>query len=197
MREARFGRLRCIKEMQELIRKHTGDRKYITMEEYVTSRCVCFVCSVMQTFTEITACLNVDRMQKGWEQRVGADDSCTEQDEKHMVVRADWEDNEARDGNSEVVATEEEEVRAGADDHCTEQDDDKVIVRADESETQDGGINTADADAGNSALESTRRTTSRGDEEKTGTGGRVLVIENGVGSGGAGQETKQQLGTEI
>ena len=36
MREARFGRLRCIKEMQELIRKHTGDRKHITMEEYVT-----------------------------------------------------------------------------------------------------------------------------------------------------------------
>ena len=213
VREARFGRLRCVKEMQELIRTHTGDRKYITMEEYVTSRCVCFTCSVMQRFTEITACLNVDRRQKGWEQRVGADDSwteqderiveqrveaddssCSEQDEKHMAVRADWEDIEERDGKSEVVATEEE-VRAGADDHCTEQDDDKVIVRADESEAQDGGINT-DAVAGNSALESTGRTTSRGDEEKRGTGG-VLVIENGVVSGKGGQETKRQLGTEI
>ena len=61
---------------------------------------------------------------------------------------------------------------------------------------QDGRINT-DADAGNSALESTNRTTSRGDEERTGTGG-VLVTENGVVSGGAGQETKRrQLGTEI
>ena len=36
----------------------------------------------------------------------------------------------------------------------TEQDDDKVIVRADEREAQGGRINT-DADAGNSALEST------------------------------------------
>ena len=87
-------------------------------------------------------------------------------------------------------------MRAWADDHCTEQDDDKVIVKADESESQDGRINT-DADVGNSALDSTGRTTSRGDEEKTGTGG-VLVTENGVVSGqggGAGQETKRrQLG---
>ena len=37
-------------------------------------------------------------------------------------------ENEARDGESEVVAIEGE-VRAGADHHCTEQDDDKVIVR--------------------------------------------------------------------
>ena len=30
VREARFGsRLRCVKEMQELIRTHAGDRKYI------------------------------------------------------------------------------------------------------------------------------------------------------------------------
>ena len=109
------------------------------------------------------------------------DSSCSEQDEKHTVVRADWEDNEARDGKSEVVATKEE-LRAGADDHhCTEQDDDSVIVRADESEAQDGRIYT---DA-----------TSRGDEEKTGTGG-VLVTENGVVSG-QGQETnRRQLGTE-
>ena len=70
-----------------------------------------------------------------------------------------------------------------------------MIVRAEESEVQDGMINT-DADAGNSALESTSRTTSRGDKERTGTGG-VLVTENGVVSGGAGQETnRRQLGTE-
>ena len=136
------------------------------------------------------------------EQRVEADDSCSGQDEKQTVVWVDWADNnnidllltragtagvvenDARDGKSEVVATEEE-VRAGADDHCTEQDDDKVIVRADESEAQDGRINT-DAGAGNSAVESTGRTTSRGGAENTDTG-RVLVTENGVvrGQGGA------------
>ena len=52
-------------------------------------------------------------------------------------------------------------MRAGADDHCTEQDDDKVIVRADESEAQDGGGINTDAVAGNSALESTGRTTKK------------------------------------
>ena len=31
------------------------------------------------------------------EQRVEADDSCSEQDEKQMVVRADWEDNNSID----------------------------------------------------------------------------------------------------
>ena len=91
-----------------------------------------------------------------------------------MVVRVDREDN------NNIVG-------AWADEHGTVQDDDKMIVRAEESEAQDGRINT-DADAGNSALESTSRTTSRGDEEKTGTGG-VLVTENGVVSG---QEKKKK-----
>ena len=111
--------------MQELILKHKGERKNITMEEYVTSPCSCLVCSVVQTYFEITD----GTTQKGWEHRVEADDSSTDQDEK-VVVRADLEDNnnidllltrtgtgvvenEARDdGKIEVVT--EEEVRAGA-----------------------------------------------------------------------------------
>ena len=55
-----------------------------------------------------------------------ADDSCSEQDEKQMVVRADWEDNNNID--LLLLFATEEEVRAGADDYCTEQDDDKEIV---------------------------------------------------------------------
>ena len=53
-----------------------------------------------------------------------------------------------------------------------------MIERADKSEARDGRINTDDADAGNSDLESTGKTTSRGDEENT-----VVVAEDGVVSG--------------
>ena len=48
------------------------------------------------------------------EQRVEVDDSCSEQDEKQMVVRVDWEDN------NNIVG-------AWADEHGTEQDDDEMI----------------------------------------------------------------------
>ena len=66
-----------------------------------------------------------------------------------------------------------------------------MIVRADESEAQDGRINT-DADAGSSALESTGRTTSRGDEEKTGAGYRKW---RGEWAGGGGRRAGNKTTT--
>ena len=43
-----------------------------------------------QTFFEITASRNFDRTQKGWEQRVGTDDYCTEQDGQMLSHSHIW-----------------------------------------------------------------------------------------------------------